>query len=505
MALSTRPAEAPTADADPFGFQATYAALPERFYATVGPTPVDAPRLLHLNRPLAERLGLDPDALASTAGVEMLAGNRVPASARPIAMAYAGHQFGNWVPQLGDGRAVLLGELVDREGVRRDVQLKGSGRTPFSRMGDGRAELFPVIGEYLASEGMAGLGIPTTRSLAMVLTGETVRRDGFLPGAVLTRVATSHVRVGTFEYFARAGDQDAVRTLADYVIDRHDPELREAEKPYRALLEAIIGRTAELIANWMAVGFIHGVLNTDNISVAGETLDYGPFAWMDDYHPAQCFSQVDAGGRYAYNQQPDIGQWNLCRLAETFLPLLADDPEEAKAEAYAALDTYIPAFETAYHAKLRRKLGLATERDGDIALLQDLFSRMADNGADFTLTFRRLADASGVDASNDGPVRALFADPAAFDSWAEQWRERLAAEGRDDGERRAAMRDVNPAYVLRKHHVYAVYDAVRAGDHGPLEDLLMVLRAPFADHPDRAAWAKPPARAEHVPMTFCGT
>ncbi|SDG50189.1 Uncharacterized conserved protein YdiU, UPF0061 family [Limimonas halophila] len=502
MALSTRPENAA---ADPFGFDATYAALPERFYANVQPTPVERPRLLHLNRPLAAQLGLDPEALASPAGVEVLAGNRVPESARPIAMAYAGHQFGNWVPQLGDGRAVLLGELVDRDGVRRDVQLKGSGRTPFSRMGDGRAELFPVVGEYLASEGMAGLGIPTTRALAMVLTGETVRRSDFLPGAVLTRVATSHVRVGTFEYFARAGDQDAVRTLADYVIDRHYPELRAAEKPYRALLEAVARRTAELIANWMAVGFIHGVLNTDNISVVGETLDFGPFAWMDDYHPAQCFSQVDLGGRYAYNQQPDIGQWNLCRLAETLLPLLADDPETAEAEAYAALDAYIPAFEAAYHPALRRKLGLASVQDGDVELIRGLFTRMADQGADFTLTFRRLADVSGTDASADGPVRTLFADPAAFDAWAEQWRQRLAAEGRDETQRRAQMRAVNPAYVLRKHHVYAVYDAVRAGDHGALNELLTVLRAPFDDHPDHAAWAMPPTAEERVPMTFCGT
>ena len=505
MALSTRPDDASAPAADIFGFDPSYARLPERFYARIGPTPVTAPDLLHLNRPLAAHLGLDADTLASEEGVEVLAGNRVPASAAPVAMAYAGHQFGNWVPQLGDGRAVLLGELIDREGVRRDVQLKGSGRTPFSRMGDGRAELFPVIAEYLGSEGMAGLGVPTTRALAMALTGETVRRNDFLPGGVLTRVATSHVRVGTFEYFARAGDQEAVRTLADYVIDRHDPELRGADKPYRGLLEAIARRTAELIANWMAVGFIHGVLNTDNISVAGETLDYGPFAWMDDYHPAQCFSQVDLGGRYAYNQQPDIGQWNLCRLAETLLPLLADDPEEAKAEAYAALDTYIPAFEAAFHPKLRRKVGLATARDGDIELIQDLFTRMAENGADFTLTFRRLADASGIDDSNDEPVRALFADPAAFDAWAAQWRARLAAEDRDDAARRADMRAANPAYVLRKHHVYAVYSAVRAGDHAPLDELLTVLRDPFADHPERASWAQPPEPREHVPMTFCGT
>src|SRR4051794_12647789 len=319
-----------------FPFQNTYAALPASFFARVAPTPVTSPRLIKLNRPLALQLGLDPDRLASPEGAEILAGKRIPEGADPIAMAYAGHQFGHFVPQLGDGRAILLGEVIDADGVRRDIQLKGSGPTPFSRRGDGRAALGPVLREYVVSEAMAALGIPTTRTLAAVLTGEPVIRETLLPGAVLTRVAASHIRIGTFQFFAARGDVDGVRTLADHVLAQHYPEALQTAQPYGALLEGVIARQADLVARWLLVGFIHGVMNTDNMSIAGETIDYGPCAFMDAYHPATVFSSIDHHGRYAFANQPRIALWNLARLAETLLPLLADDPDKAVQEAQAA-------------------------------------------------------------------------------------------------------------------------------------------------------------------------
>src|SRR5207302_3238989 len=325
-----------------FPFEHTYAALPANFFARVVPTPVASPRLIKLNRPLAIHLGLDPDRLASPEGTEILAGKRLPDGADPIAMAYAGHQFGNFVPQLGDGRAILLGELIDRNGVRRDCQLKGSGPTQFSRRGDGRAALGPVLREYIVSEFMAAAGIPTTRALAAVATGETVWRETGLPGAVLTRVASSHVRIGTFQFFAAKGDVEAVRSLADYVIARHYPDLAQTANPYRGLLDAVIARQADLIARWLLVGFIHGVMNTDNMSVAGETIDYGPCAFMDAYHPGTVFSSIDQMGRYAYSNQPRIAQWNLARFAECLLPLLAQSEEAGLQQAQQALDAFVP-------------------------------------------------------------------------------------------------------------------------------------------------------------------
>src|ERR1700674_2567599 len=350
-----------------FPFQNTYAALPDGFFARVAPTPVASPRQIKLNRPLATQLGLDPDRLESPEGTEILAGKRVPGGADPIAMAYAGHQFGHFVPQLGDGRAILLGEVIDADGIRRDIQLKGSGPTPFSRRGDGRAALGPVLREYIVSEAMAALGIPTTRSLAAVITGESVIRETALPGAVLTRVASSHIRVGTFQYFAARGDTDGVRRLADHVIGRPYPHLPDAVRPYHALLEGVIARQAELVARWLLVGFIHGVMNTDNTSISGETIDYGPCAFMDHYDPATVFSSIDAQGRYAYANQPRIALWNLTRLAECLLPLLADDQGKAIAEAQEILGAFVEKFATAYQAGLRSKIGLFTMRDGDEA------------------------------------------------------------------------------------------------------------------------------------------
>ena len=410
-----------------FPFENTYARLPARFFARLGPTPVAAPRLVRVNAGLAGLLGLDPEELAGPEGVEILSGNRVPEGAEPVALAYAGHQFGNFVPQLGDGRAILLGEVVGRDGGRRDVQLKGSGRTPFSRGGDGRAALGPVLREYLVSEAMAALGVPTTRSLAAVMTGEPVYRETALPGAVLARVASSHIRVGTFQYFAARGDAEAVRLLADYAIARHYPEAKEAECPHRALLDGVVARQAELVARWLLFGFVHGVMNTDNTSIAGETIDYGPCAFLDAYDPAAVFSSIDHFGRYAYGNQPRIAQWNLARLAETLLPLLGENEEAALASAHESLAAFAPRFEAAWLDGLRRKIGLSSEREGDAALTQDLLGRMAENGADFTLAFRRLSDAA-TGPEGEAGVRALFADPAAYDAWAGRWRERLAEE-----------------------------------------------------------------------------
>jgi len=488
-----------------FPFQNTYAALPDGFFARVAPTPVAAPRLIKLNRPLALRLHLDPDRLASPEGAEILAGKRLPDGAEPIAMAYAGHQFGHFVPQLGDGRAILLGEVIDVDGVRRDIQLKGSGPTPFSRRGDGRAALGPVLREYIVSEAMAALGIPTTRSLAAVMSGESVIRETALPGAVLTRVAASHIRVGTFQYFAARGDTDGVKRLADHVIARHYPQAAGATLPYHALLEGVIARQAELVARWLLVGFIHGVMNTDNTSISGETIDYGPCAFMDHYDPAAVFSSIDEQGRYAYANQPRIALWNLTRLAECLLPLFSDDQDKAVEQAQLILAGFPAKFTAAYQAGLRQKIGLFTERDGDEALVQDLLDAMAKNHADFTLTFRRLSDAAD-DVGSDQDVRQLFADPDAYDQWAVRWRQRAGEEPQAPAERAGVMRTVNPAFIPRNHRIEAVIEAaVARDDFAPFEELLAVLAQPYEAQPAFAGYAEPPEPHQRVLQTFCGT
>ena len=486
-------------------FTNTYARLPERFFAPVAPTPVAAPRLIRVNRDLAERLGIDPDWLAGPEGVAVLAGNGVPEGAEPLAMAYAGHQFGNRVPQLGDGRAILLGEVIGRDGLRRDIQLKGSGPTPFSRRGDGRAALGPVLREYAVSEAMAALGIPTTRALAAVLTGETVQRETALPGGVLARVASSHIRVGTFQFFAMRGDVDGVRALADHVIGRHDPDLAQAENPYRALLTRVIERQADLVARWLLVGFIHGVMNTDNCAVSGETIDFGPCAFLDAYDPAAVFSAIDENGRYAYGNQPGILHWNLTRFAEALLPLLAPETEDGIAVAQDLLAAFGPRFEAAYYGGLRAKLGLATARDEDMELAGALLQAMSANRADFTLTFRRLGDAA-LGPEGDAALCALFADPAAYDAWATRWRARLAVEPTDPAARRAAMNGVNPAFIPRNHRIEAVIEAAIArDDFAPFHELVTVLARPYDDQPAFAAYAEPPQAHERVLRTFCGT
>lgn len=484
-------------------FDNSYARLPARFFARVAPTPVETPRLITVNRPLAEQLGIDADWLKSAEGIEMLAGNRVPENAEPIATAYAGHQFGGLVPQLGDGRAILLGEVVDLSGVRRDIQLKGSGRTPFSRGGDGRAWIGPVLREYLLSESMAALGIRTTRALAAVTTGEEVRRETIFPGAVLTRVASSHIRVGTFQFFAVRDDHEGLRTLAEHVIARHYPATVEADRPYRALLDAVIKAQAELIAQWLLVGFIHGVMNTDNMSIAGETIDYGPCAFMDEYDPKTVFSSIDRGGRYAYANQPNIGLWNLTALAQCFLPLLSDDEDRAIADGEEALETYGPTFQNAYQAGLRRKLGLSVERDGDVALTQDFLALMHEQRADFTNTFRQLMAAAGGD---DAQLRALLGCGSALDEWLTRWHMRLGEEPLNPAERQRAMRAVNPAFIPRNHRVEAMIRAAAdEEDFRPFEDLLTLLSKPYDDQPASAHYALAPEEHERVRATFCGT
>jgi uncharacterized protein YdiU (UPF0061 family) len=483
-------------------FDNSYARLPERFFARLPPTPVKAPRLIRVNEALARELGIDPDWLGSPEGVQVIAGNRIPDGAEPIAQAYAGHQFGGFSPQLGDGRAILLGEVVDRAGRRRDIQLKGSGPTPFSRRGDGRAALGPVLREYVVSEAMHALGIPTTRALAAVTTGEWVFREDAIPGGVLARVAASHIRVGTFQFFAARQDVEGVRTLADHAIARHYPSATEADNPYRELLARVVAAQADLVARWMLVGFIHGVMNTDNTAVSGETIDYGPCAFMDAFHPMQVFSSIDQGGRYAFGNQPRIAAWNLARLAECLLPLLAEDQDAAIAAAQEVLGGFSPRFDAAWRAGLGRKIGLATMREGDEALVEDLLQRMTDNAADYTLTFRQLADAvTGADK-----VRTLFAEPEAFDAWAPRWRARLAEEPGSPEAVRDAMRGVNPAFIPRNHQVERVIAAaVQAEDFAPFDKLLAVLARPFEDQPEAADYAAPPAPGEVVTQTFCGT
>ncbi|MBW8310898.1 MAG: YdiU family protein [Rhizobium sp.] len=478
-------------------FEHTYAALPAGFHAAVAPTPVKAPRLLAWNAALAAELGLDA-ALASRAA-EIFSGNVLPDDAQPIALAYAGHQFGHFVPQLGDGRAILLGEVLDTQGRRFDLQLKGAGPTPFSRRGDGRAAIGPVLREYLVSEAMYALGIPTTRSLAAVATGEVVVRDEILPGAVLTRVAASHVRVGTFQYFAAKGDDASVARLADYVIARHYPELRDAPNRPLALLNAVAERQARLVAAWMHVGFIHGVMNTDNAAVSGETIDYGPCAFLDEYHPGKAFSAIDRQGRYAFGNQPPIAQWNLARLAECLLPLFPGDPDVALADARAAIEGFADRYRRHWLDGMRRKLGLVTAEDGDEVLAQAFLEALQAVEADFTLSFRALIAA----AESEAP--ASLPKSPAMDAWLARWRDRLAREALPVAERIALMRVANPAVIPRNHLVEAALAAAAEGDLAPFEALLAAVRRPFDDGPAQAPFMAPPDPAERVRNTFCGT
>jgi uncharacterized protein YdiU (UPF0061 family) len=482
-----------------------YSRLPENFYARLAPTPVAKPRLIQFNAALAAELGLGTHDTDSEALAAIFSGNQLPPELAPIAMAYAGHQFGHFVPQLGDGRAILIADAVHRSGARRDVQLKGSGRTPFSRNGDGRAAMGPVLREYLVSEAMHALGVPTTRSLAAVSSGEWVLREQRLPGAIVTRVAASHVRVGTFEYFAARGQAEAIRVLADYVIDRHYPETRASGQPYLSLLRAIVQRQAQLIAHWMQVGFIHGVMNTDNMALSGETIDFGPCAFMDDFDPAAVFSSIDSFGRYAYGNQPRVAQWNLARLAETLLPLIDPEPERAVELGTEAVRQFTALFEQLWLDGMRLKLGLTKTEQGDRDLAQTLLDLMHGNQADFTLTFRHLADALPGEPGT-AHVRGLFENPAAFDAWIPAWQSRLEREPQGPQARAVAMRRANPAFIPRNHRIeQVIVAAVASEDFQPFFELLAALSRPFEDQPRYAKFLEPPQPDERVLQTFCGT
>ncbi len=494
----------------PISFDNRYVTLGKTFYTKTSPSSVADPTLIKFNAELADALGLPAVELDSTDGAAIFSGNRIPDGAEPLAMVYAGHQFGHFNPQLGDGRAILLGEVVSSEGGRFDMQLKGSGRTFYSRDGDGRAALGPVLREYLVSEAMAKLGVPTTRALAAVTTGEQVARERLLPGGIITRIATSFVRVGTFQYFAAKGDVAAIQKLADFVIARNYPQAGEADNPYLALLKAVVDRQAALIAQWMQLGFIHGVMNTDNMSIAGETIDYGPCAFMDVYDHDQVFSSIDRGGRYAYSNQPSIGLWNLTRLAEVLLPLLAEDSEAAVETAQDTLKTFVTSYQKNWLAGMRDKCGLSatsavTEQD-DKTLIEELFDIMAVNNADFTLTFFYLSRLSGQSSQQDNDIRNLFDQPAQFDDWALSWRRRLSEETQSEEQRQAKMQAVNPVYIPRNHQIEA---AIRAAedhdDFSVFHDLHEVLQNPYVQQDGKHRYSLPPEPGEIVRQTFCGT
>ena len=485
-----------------FAFDNSYVRELAGLYEPWRPAPAPAPRLLALNDALAEELGADPAALRAPDGVAVLAGNAVPAGAEPVAQAYAGHQFGGYSPRLGDGRALLLGEVRDVHGRRRDLHMKGSGRTNFARGGDGKAAVGPMLREYVIGEAMHALGIPTTRALAVVATGEQVRRETLLPGAVLTRVAASHVRVGTFEYAARNGGSELVRRLADHAIGRHHPQAREAENPYLAFFEAVVEAQASLVTRWMLVGFVHGVMNTDNMTISGETIDYGPCAFMEAFDPATVFSSIDHGGRYAYGNQPPVAQWNLARLAETLVPLIDADAEAAVGAVTEVLNTFPERFDAHWQAGVRAKLGLREARPDDAALVRDLLGLLHAQQADFTAAFRALS----AWARGDGQrAAARFADGAAFEAWAADWRARLEAEGTAPAAAAGAMDRVNPVYIPRNHLVEDALAAATAGDLEPFERLVAVVTRPYEERPGLEDHAAPAPDGDGPYVTFCGT
>jgi len=478
-------------------FDNTYSRLPERFFARQQPARVPEPQLIRLNLELATQLSIDADWLRSADGVAMLAGNAMPEGAEPIAQAYAGHQFGGFVSQLGDGRAILIGEVLDTEGARHDLQLKGSGRTRFSRGGDGKAALGPVIREYIVSEAMAALGVPTTRALAAVSTGETVlRQEGSLPGAVFTRVAASHIRVGTFQYFLARNDIDALRLLADHAIARHYPDAARASNAYVALLDAVSAAQAALIAQWMALGFIHGVMNTDNTAISGETIDYGPCAFMDAFHPRCVYSSIDSRGRYAWGSQPDIGLWNVTRFAETLLPLLSGEPIEAARIAEVVLSGYPEQFRSRYVARFRAKLSLRLE--SPVELIQECLDLLAEQEVDFTLFFRHLTRVAG--GEDPQQLAAMFSSRERFDEWFAKWRREA-----DPTQHLADMRAANPVLIPRNHRVDQAIQSAYGGDFVPFHRLVDALAAPYAEQVEYADLEAPPRPEEIIHQTFCGT
>ncbi|GEN83563.1 UPF0061 protein [Sporosarcina luteola] len=473
----------------------SYARLPEAFYAETLPESSPSPELVVLNYPLAEQLGLDANMLEGKEGIELFAGNRTPKGAKPISQAYAGHQFGHFT-MLGDGRAVLLGEQITPDGKRVDIQLKGSGRTPFSRGGDGRAGLGPMLREFIISEAMHALRIPTTRSLAVVVTGEPVYREDTLEGAILTRVAASHLRVGTFQYAAARQVVPDLQILADYAIERHYPEVTGDPNPYESLLQKVIERQASLIAKWQLVGFIHGVMNTDNMTISGETIDYGPCAFMETYDPATVFSSIDRDARYAYGNQPGIAEWNLARFAETLLPLLHDEQEQAIAIAEQELSKFAKLYHTHWMAGMRAKLGIFNEEQEDVRLVKDLLQLMKNSGADYTNTFRALT----LDQWEGLPM----CKASGFDEWLDRWVKRLSRQPQSDEEAKQLMQQTNPAVIPRNHRVEEALKAAVDGDFSVMEKLLEVLADPFAYSKEQAEYTEPSTSTTPY-QTFCGT
>jgi len=499
-------------------FDNSYVKLPKDFYSKTNPTPVKNPELIKFNTKLAEKLGLTGISSNGLDALDIFSGNEIAEGSEPIATAYAGHQFGGFSARLGDGRAILLGEVISPKGIRYDFQLKGSGHTPWSRGGDGRSALGPVLREYLVSEAMAKLGVPTTRALAVVTTGEEVARNTLVPGGILTRIATGFVRVGTFQYFSSQGNQEAIKQLADYEIARHypevkSPEVQSAENKYVAFFEAVVDAQANLIAKWMSFGFIHGVMNTDNMSIAGETIDYGPCAFMDEFSHNRVYSSIDQSARYAYNNQPKIGQWNLIRLAETLLPLFIKNTKhenkkatdvEAQAVVKIAeeiLSTYSHSYHKYWLENMRKKLGLSETNKDDTELVNELLDLMESNSADFTLTFYYLSQKDPI-----SKTRTLFSNPELFDVWASKWQDRMASEERIDTEHHTMMQKVNPAYIPRNHQIEA---AIRAAedhnDFSVFHALHEVLESPFKLQEGKDKYLLPPEEDEVVHQTFCGT
>lgn len=480
-----------------WNFDNSYARLPKSLFTISNPTPVRSAKLIILNKPLAASLGLNAKSLESEDGAALLAGNQVPVSASPLAQAYAGHQFGHFT-RLGDGRAILLGEQMTPSDERFDIQLKGSGRTPYSRGGDGRAALGPMLREYIISEAMHALGIPTTRSLAVVTTGESIIRETELPGAILTRVASSHLRVGTFEYVANWCTVEELRTLADYTINRHYPDIEFVGNCYLSLLKEVIKRQASLISKWQLVGFIHGVMNTDNMTISGETIDYGPCAFMDTYDPSTVFSSIDTQGRYSYGNQPYIGGWNLARFAETLLPLLHEDEKQAIELAQNAISTYSELFHRNWLAGMRAKLGIFNEEEQDESLIEDLLSTMKKYSSDFTNTFRAL--------TSDSLEETVLHGKPEFVQWYERWQARLGRQEESKASIQKLMRNSNPGVIPRNHRVEEALDAaVKQGDYSVMERLLEVLASPYAHTSEQAAYCTLPAPSNRPYRTFCGT
>lgn len=485
-------------------FDNSYARLPKSFFECIKPTPVKEPKLVRFNKPLANEIGLnvieDNDILS-----DIFSGNIVPEGSEPIALVYAGHQFGYFVPQLGDGRAILLGEIVNNGGCRFDIQLKGSGQTSYSRSGDGRAPLGAVIREYIISEAMHSLNIPTTRSLAIIITGELVSRETPLPGGILTRIASSHLRVGTFEYFAASDNQENLQLLADYSINRHFPNIKKSNLRYQTFLESVCDRQAALIAKWMHVGFVHGVMNSDNTSISGETIDYGPCAFMDSYDPATVFSSIDHHGRYAYGNQPNIAQWNIACLGECLLPLIHPDRNKAIGIAEEILDSFQDKFRKYWLSGMYKKIGLTQNEPEDINLLEQLLELMKENKTDYTLTFRYLSDAIENDTGNSN-FEKQFLSQNKISEWLVSWRKRLKIQSASFKKIKMSMQKENPAFIPRNHRIEkAIYEAVDNNDYSYMDHLILLLNKPYQDQPNNSEYMHPPEKPDHNYQTFCGT